>query len=134
MINAKYRGKQLDTGEWIYGFYSGVNVYSTQPTEGSYIRDSSSNIWERVGPETVGQFTGMVDDSDREIYPGTVVICNGHTYVCKWNQYRCEWAWYWRGFSYAYPIGDMRKDIRVMGNIDDGPTLEDIEKLHRNRR
>lgn len=88
----KSRGKSLDTGEFVYG--------DLRQVEGrSYILDYDIgddgitdakrifNIHYEVDPETVGQFTGVHDDTDEqeELYDGDIaeVEYEGQNHVCK---------------------------------------------------
>lgn len=55
----KYRGKRLDTGEWVSGYYL-EQTFCDGQGRGSYIKiDGYPPI--KVAPETVGQFSGFCD-------------------------------------------------------------------------
>lgn len=74
MRTIKFRGKS-SVGLWFYGGY----YYDKELDEHRIIIDSldSSTLCESVivKPETVGQFTCVIDKSGKEVYEGDVIIC-----------------------------------------------------------
>lgn len=68
MRTIKFKGKRLDNGEWLEGYYRGNN-------EGKAFisRIKRPPLFFAVDPETVCQFTGLTDCEGNEIWEGDIL-------------------------------------------------------------
>ena len=140
MRTIKFRGKDLETNEWLYGNIQ-VPKY---PFDKYFMWDNNHNQRE-VKPETIGQYTGLQDKNDVEIYEGDIVrvSCvpvkyigtNAISYIVD-----CICVFFQGSFLYKRisPFDKQKlsrnwtykpmnrldiKEVEVIGNIHDNPEL-----------
>ena len=113
----KFRGKRIDTGEWVYGYLADDN----------YINDINtvdlSSV--EVDPDTVGQYTGLKDRNGDDVFEGDLLrTFEDDIMVVKWvgsgfisSCIKPAITGLINTNRYAYPVSE------VIGNIHDNPEL-----------
>lgn len=119
MRTIKFRGKSLETDDWVYGFLADGNLICTW--------DNRRNAHE-VLSTTVGQFTGLTDKNGKEIYEGDILLNNGNRRIVEWKYGTFGLSMHENGFPFQafYELPVPIVDSAVIGNIHDNPEL--IEK------
>jgi len=103
----KFRGRDIETGEWHYG---DLLQYRVLPV----IFDEDCEQHE-VSAETVGQYTGMYDKNGVEIYEGDILRFDSpisKSFVIEWNDTNGAWTQF-----------SPRNRASVIGNIHENPEL-----------
>lgn len=132
MRDIRFRGKAIDGGSWVYGYYvytfeigySPQGLYDVPPRR-HYLFGNSGDFCE-VDPETVGQYTGLPDRYGKEIYKGD--ICRdslGWVFVVEWDNDGSRFIGRHskpRGDTYICYVG-REPAVEVIGNIYDNPEL-----------
>lgn len=127
MRTINFRGKSIDTNEWLYGDL----VHSSDMKRcGILVNDKTSCDECEVNTCTVGQFTGLYDKDGKEIYEGDIL---------KWSKGRLYVVKFWEGMFYAsveecndgilggFPLHRLTEyedgKCEIVGNIFDNPEL-----------
>lgn len=135
-----FRGKRLNNGEWVEGFYAKTKTGQAYILpESAYISFEYQTIaiggFVEVDPSTVGQYTGLTDKNGKRIFHGDIVkthsgligqVTFGSFYDDEIEVY--AYGWYWSGRDkegdfYYLGLGPEWNGHQVIGNIHDDPEL-----------
>lgn len=115
MRKIKYRGKVIEDGKWVYGYYyyhePPLQCFADDkaPTGKAYICHAGFADWNmprpvgaaEVLPGTVGMFTGMLDKEGKEIYEDDVLTnSSGKKYRVYWDEDDLAWK------LALFPVGE----------------------------
>lgn len=124
MREIKFRGKNED------GWYYGLLTYMFSSYAISHVEDE--NIVDLIDQETVGQYTGLKDKKDVEIYEGDIFRGKSGFMIVKFENgaFVTEYKFNIRGYEEVniMPLSVTSRGAKVIGNIHDNPELLEVTK------
>lgn len=127
-----FRAKRVDNCEWAEGY-----VFELQPAQyvicdrKEYDRASTLSVWEflkycthEINPETLCQFTGLMDKNGKRIWENDIVNCGTNLRV-SWHTFKASWVLSKKGWMHNHFFGEAvePEDVEVVGNFFDNPEL-----------
>lgn len=134
MRKIEFRGKSMLTGELIYGgYFFDVSINEHRITHYNSILNKMTVY--TVYPETVGQFTGILDKNCKEIYEGDIVHLTkipamdklkfyADPFEIRYKENGCQFYGHrdgWLHDTYLYSLKEF--EYEIIGNIHDNPEL-----------
>lgn len=126
MITIKVRGKDIETGEWIFGdliqrLYYYPTILTTYPTDEGKVGYAEIAVKE----DTVGLFSTLRDKNGKEIYAGDIIRAGEEKTLLEVRFVCGVFAFLRNGdlddeFPYNAPTQEWAE---VVGNIHDNPEL-----------
>lgn len=132
-----FRGKRVDNGEWVYGYYICKQDPLPPRIDTNIIvtfDENSMSVWNKVDPETIGQYTGLKDINENKVFEGDIMefdaygihYCGVVTIISANACILCGE----KAAPKAAPFLDHaigRYEATVIGNIHDNPELLEMK-------
>ena len=132
-----FRGKRIDNGEWVEGFYNHIpcgRFLCDEHCIQTIKQDGRIGQLYDVYDSTVEQFTGLTDKNGKKIFEGDIIReldggMDGIPREACWDEdymkFKCPLVR--KHWAYGYNACDLwqmqSKNIEVIGNIHDNPEL-----------
>ena len=133
-----FRGKRLDNGEWVEGYF--VNLWMINYQKHQPIITDNNAVSYDVDPSTISQYTGLKDKNGKRIFDGDILhiakiadALGGYyrppldyhvNVVVKWDL--CAWMWETLCEDKRYisfPNAWSHYECEIIGNVHDNPEL-----------
>lgn len=114
-----FRGKRVDNGEWVEGYYASIGEYHYILTGRLELVPYLGFEHFLVNPETIGQFTGLTDRNGVKIFEGDIVNYNGEPGYVGFDKENAEFLIFFKTWSAGFDSIYCDRNAEVIGNIYD---------------
>jgi uncharacterized phage protein (TIGR01671 family) len=132
MRDIKFRAKDIETGQWLYGWIFGDKAKSIVEMDKNYPNNYGVEAYYTsvVEPETVGQYTGLKDKNGKKVFEGDIIECGDGKVptLIEWHDeshsflaYNLKRKEYHRLDKYF-----LRYIGEIIGNIHENPELMEV--------
>lgn len=137
-----FKAKRIDNGEWVEGYYAYCRKrhYILPVLNKAIGFDEREDEWVEIDPETLCEYTGLMDKDGRKIWENDIVNCWTCIDIGDFANYRVEIGYvemnygsfglhriqddtYYRSFK-DYFEG---YNLHIIGNIFDNPGMLEVE-------
>ena len=128
-----FRGKRIDNGEWVEGYLICPFFDKSRAYIGYLFPDDHDLDVAEVDPSTVGQFTGLIDRNDMEIFEGDIINyaddCADWSGTVKYDSRNAKFTVWFTDKDNDIDFGNLCcEDCEVLSNIYDNPELLEVRE------
>lgn len=135
MREIKFRGKRRDNGEWAYGLPGYGSGGEIEKISG-WMGEEDNPLYDEIEviPETIGEYTGLKDSKENEIWEDDIISDGERRWHITWQHLNARFGYIYKSksngdtFDGRLPAQTgiqeyLMKKVIVIGNIHDNKEL-----------